>query len=134
MTMDYMPMYSPLIPIRCGGTGAGRGDSRVRTGALTGDGIHLGIITAGIHPTGVEVTGDMDGTIITIIILTVIIIRITDGVEDTMLTDIQTIVPTDIGEMVHHGVITCHRDAMFLVVDMVETPVYAEVLHRISEE
>ena len=121
-------MYSPLIPIRCGGTGAGRGDSRVRTGALTGDGIHLGIITAGIHPTGVEVTGDMDGTIITIII------RITDGVEDTMLTDIQTIVPTDIGEMVHHGVITCHRDAMFLVVDMVETPVYAEVLHRISEE
>lgn len=53
-TTACMPMYSLLIAIRCGGTGAGTGVLPVRAGDSVTDGALRGTITAGILLIGTE--------------------------------------------------------------------------------
>ena len=125
---DYMLTYFLPILIRCGGTGVGHGDSPVLTGVSTGDGIHRGIITAGILPIGMEAIGGMHGIIITIIIIMVITIRITDGVEDIILMDTQTTGQTVTGEAAPLVATMCHQEYREtpLVLSM-EIPVCGEI-------
>ena len=131
---DYMLMYFLPIPTRCGGTGVGHGDSPVLIGVSIGDGILPVIITAGIHLTGMEAIGDMHG-IITIIIIMVIIIRITVGVEDIILMDTPTTGQAVIGEVVLLVVTMCHRGYREIhLVRGMEIPVCGEIPLRALAE
>ena len=77
--MDSMLTYSRLTAIRCGGTGDGTGALPDQDSALVGDGLLHGITVAGTLHTGMVVTGDRDGIIITRTI------RRMDGEEDGMV-------------------------------------------------
>lgn len=81
MTTDCTPMYSLPIQTVYGGTGAGLPDSMVLAGDSVGDGVHRGIIAAGIPgiilgrvrtgPVIGEAIGDRDGIILIMLLIMV---------------------------------------------------------------